>query len=456
MIILAGITISMVVGNDGLIGKAELAKEEQSYKTTLEQVKIQCEYTSDGKVDLIKTKENIENLNNNQIKSIDIIRENNKDKLIVTFKNETQFTIDGSTENINQDEIKTEEDLKKYFCIEESGEVAKLTGLTEEGKKLKNIEIPKEYNLKKVTIIAEKSLQKSTAELIIIPETIVTIEKNAFTGLKVKNIIIKGNNLKTIGIGAFALDSELTNINIPDSVNDIGTTAFYWCSKLKSIKIPDGITSLGKNIFFYCTSLSELTLPSELEIIDTSAFAGCESLLTVNIDESNENFKVDNNILFSKDMTKIILYPAGKLNSEYNIPSTVNNIGEYAFFNAKNLEKVIIPDSVTTIGLSAFQCCNKLKEVKIPNNLNIIPNRGFAECTSLAKVIIPTSVKTIDYAAFYKCTALKNITIPNSVEKINSNAFYLCTDLLITVDRLESECDSYVSGWNGGNSVKYK
>ena len=118
------------------------------------------------------------------------------------------------------------------------------------------------------------------------------------------------------------------------------------------------------------------------------------------------------------------------------LPSTVTEIGEYAFnggstlgYNFENLKEISIPDSVTTIGSWAFAYCDSLKDITIPNNVTNIGTDAFRMCTGLTKITIPNSVTNIEDFAFAYCDNLKNITIPNSVTTIGRCAFDRCTGL---------------------------
>ena len=111
------------------------------------------------------------------------------------------------------------------------------------------------------------------------------------------------------------------------------------------------------------------------------------------------------------------------------LPSSITNIGDYAFRGCDSLTSVVIPNSVTTIGDYAFNNCSSLTSVVIPDSVTSIGHVAFAYCTSLTSIVIPNSVTTIGYAAFNNCSSLASITIPNSVTSIGTWAFWSCTNL---------------------------
>ena len=54
------------------------------------------------------------------------------------------------------------------------------------------------------------------------------------------------------------------------------------------------------------------------------------------------------------------------------MPSTIKQIGKYAFDGCKSLKTIIIPEGVTTFNCSAFQECSSLSYIKIPSTIKTI------------------------------------------------------------------------------------
>ena len=99
------------------------------------------------------------------------------------------------------------------------------------------------------------------------------------------------------------------------------------------------------------------------------------------------------------------------------IPDTVTEIGEYAFYEWKNLENITMSSNITSIGDSAFTRCNNLTNITIPESVTSIGTAAFGDCSSLTSITIPESVTSIGDYAFDGCSSLTNI----NVEKENSN-----------------------------------
>ena len=244
----------------------------------------------------------------------------------------------------------------------------------------------------------------------------------------------------------------------------IGSSAFRGCTSLTSITIPNSVTSIESDAFGGCTSLTSITIPNSVTSIESDAFGGCTSLTAINVATRNQNYVSVNGVLYDKNKTVIIRYPAGKKDKSYSILDGVMGICACAFETCVNLESITLPDSVTVMGLSVFNGCKSLttinvaagnqnfvsvngvlydkdktaiiryparkkdKNYNILNSVRFVHNNAFEDCTNLTSITIPNSVKGIDSNAFSGCS-IKSIIIPNSVTSIYPSTFNGCTSL---------------------------
>ena len=277
---------------------------------------------------------------------------------------------------------------------------------------------------------------------VIIENGVTSIGSSAFSGCTSLTNITIPDSVTSIGRNAFENCTSLTNITIPNSVTSIEGGAFEGCTSLTSVTIPDSVTSIGRSAFRGCTSLTSVTIPDSVTSIDRYAFIGCTSLEEINVCSDNANYSSENGVLFNKEKTELIKYPAGKTEIEYIIPDSVTSIGGSAFSSCTSLTSVTIGNRVTSIWDRAFERCTSLTEINVSsNNANYSSENGFLfnkEKTELirypegkteSEYIIPDSVTSIGTDAFWGCTSLTSVTIPNSVTYIGSGAFSSCTSL---------------------------
>ena len=275
--------------------------------------------------------------------------------------------------------------------------------------------------------------QSANIKTLVLPSGMTTIGNYAFYGCNGLTSVTIPNSVTIIGYNAFDYCSGLTGaLTIPNSVTSIGVEAFRYCSGLTgALTIPNSVTTIGGSAFRYCSGLTgALTIPNSVTTIGGYAFSGCSGLTSIDVGESNTQYSSIDGVLFNKNQTTLIQYPAGKQGSSYIIPNSVTTIENAAFYECSGLTSVTIPNSVTSIGNGAFADCSGLTgNLTIPNGVTTIGNNTFSGCSGLTSVTIPNSVTSIGNYAFRNCSGLTSVTIPNSVTSIGYNAFEGCSGL---------------------------
>ena len=196
---------------------------------------------------------------------------------------------------------------------------------------------------------------------------------------------IGNEEIKEIGESAFYGCTGLTSITLPASLTKIGRYAFSDCTGLTSITLPANLTTIGGGAFYGCTGLTSISLTASLTTIGELAFSGCTDLTSLTIDSANATYKTEDNILYNKAGTILIL-AAGGLTS-VNIPDTVTTIDKYAFSDCTGLTSISLPANLTTIGDSAFSDCTGLTSITLPANITKIGPYAFSYCTGLTSAV---------------------------------------------------------------------
>lgn len=209
------------------------------------------------------------------------------------------------------------------------------------------------------------------------------------------------------------------------------------------------VTKIGKFYSLsYCEDVVTITIPKSVTEIDRGIFSGLKGLQSILVDEENELYSSKDGVLFSKDETELICYPASRIGNIYTVPDSVKIITSYAFSNSK-LTKINIGENVRDIGeweygnfeVSVFDGCKELQEINLsPNNEYYSSQNGvlFNEEKTVLLVCpiqkqgiyeIPSTVMEIDGRAFENCYNLTNIILPEDLEKIGYSAFGNCKQL---------------------------
>lgn len=261
-----------------------------------------------------------------------------------------------------------------------------------------------------ITTIGKRTfLFLEKVESVDFPNTVVSIEEQAFADCKSLTYFKAPSNLTTIHDDAFKGCENLETIEFDDNLITIGKNAFWGCKKLQSIRFPNNVTSIGKNAFRECESMSSIYISSSIESIASDAFYGCCALNSIVVDGNNPYYDSrDNcNALIKTASNTLIV---GSNNTKV-IPDGVSSINWYAFMGLKNLDSILIPNSVINIGSYAFQNCSNLKSVTIPEGNIGIYQSTFQGCGSLESVVIPSSISYIHENAFRGCINLNSVYI---------------------------------------------
>ena len=187
------------------------------------------------------------------------------------------------------------------------------------------------------------------------------------------------------GTTLVSYNGRAANVTIPEGVVSIGREAFAENSSLTSVTIPTSVISIGEGAFANCSSLASITIPSRVNSIGDWAFGGCENLTSITVDNQNRAYSSVDGVLFTKDRTVLIAYPAGKQGT-YTIPAGVASIGEWAFHLCGRLTGITIPSSVTHIGEWAFYECSSLRTITVSKMTTLTAFIGEAAFPSTARI----------------------------------------------------------------------
>lgn len=242
--------------------------------------------------------------------------------------------------------------------------------------------------------ITSRSLSNIQADVIVLPDTIKTIDSSAFYGNQFVKEIVLPNTITTIGDSAFHKCINLEKINLPDSIINLSECCFYNCSNLKEIKLPKKLKHLPSYCFRQCDNLKKVEFNDELESIGNFAFNNCTNL--------------DN----------------------LELPNSVTRINFNAFANCKSIKKLILSKNLKIIDNDVFYGCESLTTVEIPNSVQEINTFAFANCSKLNKIIFPPNINKIGSSSFQHCKSLEEIYIKTNDEiSIEPSAFSTCSNL---------------------------
>lgn len=272
--------------------------------------------------------------------------------------------------------------------------------------KVKEWKLPK--SLKRIGPCAFSNI---SVEEFNIPENVENIATAFISSSKLARINVDSNNKYFTSIDGILFDKDGTRLikypekrdgsfyEVPNTVKTIDANAFISCKNLKTITIADSVEKVGDSAFDG-SELETINLGGGITNINNKPFYGTWKLTNINVITENDKYESESGILFNKGKTVLIKYPPAIINGEvYEIPNTVVEIGSQSFYRSQ-IKNVIIPNSVKKIGSESFFACYNLEEVNLPEGLERIEWRALYGCHKIKTIVVPSSVTFIDGGAF--------------------------------------------------------
>jgi len=353
-----------------------------------------------------------------------------------------------------------------------------------------------------------------------VPAKVTTIRSNAFSGAKINEVVIGANVIEiepyafsgttdgkaysgmkgnykgtscyyleriifedgtqplTIGEGAFyGSSTSFVELTLPARLAVLGDYAFGGKTKLTTVNLEADLMYTQGTEFDYSTkafvSTSNQMYIETLNIgakvpasINIAGIFGSRALKTVNISKENKNFKEEDQVIYNREMTRVVYYldsregayvlpdsvtviEAGTFKqrdglTEISIHAGVTYIGDEAFYNCKNLVKVTMADGgenaeELNLGNGVFKSCFGLLEIKLSNRTRKIGSELFKGCSRLTEVEIPEGVTELGDEAFsgiteYSVNAFTTIKLPSTLVKFGSYEKKNDVDTLVSIN----------------------
>lgn len=292
----------------------------------------------------------------------------------------------------------------------------------------------------------------------------------------------------------YSQSSYITSVVIEEGVTTIGDLAFYNCKNIVTVSIPETVSSIGKCAFAECSRLTEVILPNSVKELSYAVFGNCTCMTNIQCDgvtsiadyafqgvpldkftvpagltslastaffkapikefavaAGNEIYTEEDGILYTDEKKTLCVYPAGKTDTFFQVPSHVTKIGSLAMAYTSNLTSISfgnsvqtledsafqnaglvslsIPDSVTTVGYFTFYGCPNLTSVTFGAGLKETSYQMFEGCAKLKEIDFGTVLNTIYSQTFSYCTALTNVALPETIQSLGTGCFAECWQL---------------------------
>lgn len=354
---------------------------------------------------------------------------------------------------------------------------------------LENIEIPEG-----VEIIGSRTFGEcSKLKTIKIPHSISTFKSGAFAQCKsLQDVIYNGsiNEWAVINFEGKTTDTDQSIYGSADAylhyysefLNDSSNPCLYsrrlTTTNKNLSKIVLNAAKINNWALTGLDDVQEIIISSSVKEIGPAAFREMLGLQKFEVESNNAAYSSENGVLFNKNKTQLLNYPAQKAEAAYEVAPSVKTISGLAFYGNERLKSVIIKDTVERIGWGCFGNCSSLESMQLPfvggirdyislsdinhfsyifGNIYISNKKMHESHTNLRRgvlsvgenepdfpddlvqmyFVLPPSLKSVviknnfnEYniynSAFANCDNIENIKLDCNVRTIGTNAFLEC------------------------------
>ena len=124
----------------------------------------------------------------------------------------------------------------------------------------------------KTTLVASRIFEKSNITSLDMPNSVKYINDYAFINCDNLESVNLSSNLVTLGNGAFYDCDMLTDIEIPAGISELSNYMFYGSDMLNNVVLNNGLVSIGEKAFYNVPNLTRLEIPGTVTSIDPTAF----------------------------------------------------------------------------------------------------------------------------------------------------------------------------------------
>lgn len=198
--------------------------------------------------------------------------------------------------------------------------------------------------------------------------------------------------------------------------------AFYNDNKLDTFDFSRISNNVIPDYAFYNTKFSTLIFDNIINEIGNYAFAECKQLVTI------------------------------------NIQNTIKKIGDYAFSNCENLQIIDLLKINESFGIGSFMNTKINSIASFDSRILIIPEYCFYGCQYLVSLTLPTTIKTLGNNAFNMCHNLTNINLrayESEIPDIYENTFNNVSDVPTRKFYFKSINESLIAYANGAWKLLY-
>lgn len=252
---------------------------------------------------------------------------------------------------------------------------------------------------------------------VVLPASMVKLESQfIFASCGSLTELVLPEGLEEIAAHAFRNGGALEELNIPSSVKVIGSLSFFrsGIKRINSLAAePPALTDV--NVFFPIGDVTKVVVPAAS--IDSykkakvwsslaSVIVGAEEpdklygkISVSEMPSPSDDFIIENGVLIK------YVGPGG----DVVLPEGITRIADNAFRSNQTVTSVVMQSGITEMGMCVFWDCHYIKRIVFSDTIKVIPTSTCYLNWALEEVILPRDVEEIQSTAFINCYALTSL-----------------------------------------------
>lgn len=273
-----------------------------------------------------------------------------------------------------------------------------------------------------ITRVGEGAFRETSIRSFTLPESVSSIEAEAFYGCDSLVFVGGLNHVETLGGSAFYHSSRfMGDATLSLNMQQMDTIPSYAFSSTAvfDVKFSENLQEVGRDAFNKCYQLENVYLPASVRKLNYGSF---EATPFQNSLQPIDGVKYIGHVAIAgsgttlsfREGTEVIaenFYTGKSEIAQVTFPSTLKRIGDWAFYLYKpsTLKKALLPEGLEEVGKRAFYECSSVELGDIPSTIKVIGEEAFRECSSLSIITLPEGLTELGHGAFSGCDGLLRV-----------------------------------------------
>lgn len=226
-----------------------------------------------------------------------------------------------------------------------------------------------------------------------------------------------------VAFGAFRDVNNLENVVFSSNLKKIAELAFYDTEDLQSLDFPESLEVIERGAFEYCTGLSSVAIGKNTQVA-RNAFVFLTSLDAFNVSGENPYHTVIDGVIYNKDATELIAFPAGKNIEGFVFPETLRKLEYRQLSGVPELEATWEDADDFYIGDVLVRVETDATEYIIKEGTRLVGEMAMWANSGIYTLVVSEGVEILDKMSLCSMHNLGIVYLPKSLEYMGEDVFW--------------------------------